>query len=205
MDNLSEQTRDGLMMRTTECWDEGASISDKIEVAGNLYDRWGAQLKRDSHLGDLLEKLEACLGKSREAMLELGIVETCKHCDEEEGGSCCGAGLENKFDSLLLLINLLLGVSLPERHHRPESCYLLRDQGCILKVRLLLCVDYLCPKIISALSHDEIIALQNISGDELVTGFRVYDAIKKFIRAKERQGDILSTKTTQTTGSIVDV
>ena len=170
------------MMRATECWDEGASIKDKIKVAGDLYDRLGVPLKHEPQIHDLLEKLEKCLGRSREAMLELGIVETCKHCDEEEGGSCCGAGLENKFDSLLLLMNLLLGVSLPERHQRPESCYLLSDKGCVLKVRLVLCVDYLCPRILSALSHDEVVRLQNIAGGELLTGFKLYDALKRFMR-----------------------
>jgi len=170
------------MMRATECLDEGASIEDKIKMARDLYGLWGEHVKREPQILDLLGKFEGCLENSREAMLELGIVETCKHCDEEEGGSCCGAGLENKFDSLLLLMNLLLGVSLPERHHRPDSCYLLSDKGCVLKVRLFLCVDYLCPKIMNALSHDKVIRLQSISGDELLTGFRLYDALKRFRR-----------------------
>lgn len=182
MYNLSEKSRDRLMMRSTECLDEGAPIKDKIKMAFDLYDLWGEHLKREPQTLDLLEKLEGYLENSRKAMLELGIVETCKHCDEEDGGSCCGAGLENKFDSLLLLMNLLLGVSLPEYHHRSDSCYFLSDKGCVLKIRLVLCVDYLCPKIMSALSHDKVIRLQNISGDELLTGFKLYDAIKKFIR-----------------------
>ena len=182
MYNLSEESRDGLMMRSTECLDEGASIEDKIKMARDLYCSWREHLKREPQIVDLLGKLEGSLDNSRKAMLELGIVETCKHCDEKEGGSCCGAGLENKFDSLLLLMNLLLGVSLPERHHRPDSCYLLRDKGCVLKVRLVLCVDYLCPKIMGALSHDEVVRLQNISGDELLTGFKLYDALKRFMR-----------------------
>ena len=171
------------MMRATECLDEGASIEDKIKMARDLYDFWGEHVKREPQIVDLLGKLEGCLENSRKAMVELGIVETCKHCDEEEGGSCCGAGLENKFDSLLLLMNLLLGVSLPERHHRPDSCYLLSNKGCVLKVRLVLCVDYLCPKIMLALSHDEVIRLQNISGDELLTGFKLYDELKRFMRS----------------------
>ena len=183
MYKLSEKSRDRLMMRSTECLDEGASIEDKLKMAHNLYGLWGEHLKREPEILDLLEKLEGFLNNSREAMLELGIVETCKRCDEEEGGSCCGAGLENKFDSLLLLMNLLLGVSLPERHHRPDSCYLLSDKGCVLKVRLVLCVDYLCPKIMGALSHDKVIRLQTISGDELLTGFKLYDAIKRFMRS----------------------
>ena len=182
MDNLSEQSRDRLMMRATECLDEGASIEDKIKMARDLYALWGEHVKREPRILDLLGKLEGYLENSREAMLELGIVETCKHCDEEEGGSCCGAGLENKFDSLLLLMNLLLGVSLPERHQRSDSCYLLSDRGCVLKVRLFLCVDYLCSRILSALRQDELVRLQNISGDELLTGFKLYDALKRFMR-----------------------
>ena len=182
MYHLHEQDQEQLMMRATECLDEGSSIEDKIKMARHMYDSWSEQLKREPHIHQLIEKLEGCLENSREAMLELGIVETCKHCDEEEGGSCCGAGLENKFDSLLLLINLLLGVSLPEGHRRPDSCYLLTDKGCMLKVRLVLCVDFLCPKIMSALSHDKVIRLQNISGDELLTGFKLYDALKRFMR-----------------------
>ena len=171
------------MMRSTECLDEGASIENKIKMARDLYCSWREHLKREPQIVDLLGKLEGFLDNSRKAMLELGIVETCKHCDEKEGGSCCGAGLENKFDSLLLLINLLLGVSLPERHHRPDSCYLLSDRGCVLKVRLFLCVDYLCPRILSAFSQDELVRLQNISGDELLTGFKLYDELKRFMRS----------------------
>jgi hypothetical protein len=182
MHNLPEQDREQLMMRATECLDEGSSIEDKIRTARYMYDSWSDQLRREPDIHQLVEKLEICLENSRVAMLELGIVETCKHCDEEEGGSCCGAGLENKFDTFLLLMNLLLGVSLPEGHRRPNSCYLLTDKGCTLKVRLVLCVDFLCPKILNTMSHGGLIRLQQVSGDELTTGFMLYDALKRFMR-----------------------
>ena len=182
MHHLSGESLERLMMRPTECCDDGSSIEEKIELACRLHTVWGVALRRNPYISELLEKLDQNLRTSKSAMLDLGIVKACKRCDEEEGGSCCGAGLENKFDSFLLLINLLLGVSLPERYHRPGSCYLLSDQGCILKVRLILCVDYLCPKFMSALSHDKAVTLQRISGDELATGFRLYDAMKRFMR-----------------------
>jgi hypothetical protein len=182
MQPISEQTREQLMMRATECLDDRSSIEQKIESAQNLHTVWGDELRRDPSIGNLLEKLEKNIERSREAMLSLGIVEACKRCDEEEGGSCCGAGLENKFDRFLLLINLLLGVSLPEYHSRPDSCYLLAARGCMLKVRLVLCVDFLCPKILGVLTSDELLRLQLISGDELVTGFMLYDAVKRFFR-----------------------
>jgi hypothetical protein len=187
MYNLSEQHRQHLMMRPTECFDQGLSIQDKIELAQNLYLLWKDALRKQSHINNLLADLERCIRLSRESMLEFQIIEICKRCDEEEGGSCCGAGMENKFDTFLLLVNLLLGVTLPEHHLRTDSCYLLTDKGCMLKVRLVLCVDFLCDKILNALSVEQLLGLQKISGEELKTGFRLYDAIKKFMRQAETQ------------------
>ena len=179
---ISEQVREQLMMRPTECLEDRSSIQQKIKLARALHAEWGYELRRDLSIRELLGKLEESLETSREAMLAYGTVEACKRRDEEEGGSCCGAGLENKFDKFLLLMNLLLGVSLPDHRCRPNSCHLLAAQGCVLKVRLVLCVDFLCPKIVDALTIDERIKLQKISGEELVTGFLLYDAVKKFMR-----------------------
>lgn len=190
MYSISEQSREQLMMRTTECWDDRSSIQQKIKLAREIYVLWREELRRDPSIRDLLEKLQKSIKASREAMLDLGIVGACKRCDEEEGGSCCGAGLENKFDTFLLLVNLLLGVSLPDYHRRLDSCYLLTTKGCMLKARLVLCVDFLCPKIIQALRHDELVRLQQISGEELVTCFMLYDAIKKFMRNSTRTNEV---------------
>jgi hypothetical protein len=182
MHPISEQTRQHLMTRPTECEDDQSSIERKIEIARDLHAARGDAMRRDPSIRNLLGKLERNIETSREVMLSLGIVEACKHCDEKEGGSCCGAGLENKFDRYLLLMNLLLGVSLPDYHCRPNSCYLLAAEGCLLKARLILCVDFLCPKILGTLTREELIKLQEISGDELVSGFMLYDAVKRFLR-----------------------
>jgi hypothetical protein len=187
MGNFSEQDRQHLMMRPTECFDQGLSIQKKIKLAQNLYILWRDALGKQSQINNLLADLERCISVSREYMLEFRIIEICKRCDEKEGGSCCGSGMENKFDAYLLLVNLLLGVSLPEYHLRTDSCYLLTDKGCILKVRLLLCIDFLCDKIMDALSVKEYLSLQKISGEELVAAFKLYDAIKKFLRRGETQ------------------
>jgi hypothetical protein len=176
------------MMRSTECLDDGSSIQEKIEVARQWYAVWGNALRQDTQIRDLLAELERNLKAGMNAMLDLGIVAACKRCDEEEGGSCCGRGLENKFDVFLLLINLLLGATLPDSRSRGDSCYFLTERGCLLMLRLVLCVDYLCPKIRSGLPRDQLIKLQTISGDELVTGFILYDAVKRFIRQVEATG-----------------
>ena len=182
MSYLSEQDRQHLMMRPTDCFDQGLSIQEKIKLAQNLYVSWQDALRRQFHINNLLADLERCIKSSRESIMDLRIIEICKCCDKKEGGSCCGAGMENKFDTYLLLVNLLLGVSLPECHARTDSCYLLTDKGSILKMRLVLCIDFLCDKILNALSVEEHLRLQKISGEELVVAFRLYDAIKKFLR-----------------------
>lgn len=189
MEALSEFSREQLTLRMTECYDPCSSIEEKIGLARDLHSRWAEPLRVYLETAGLLERLAGCIEATWETMRKLGLVDICRHCDEQEGGSCCGAGIEHKFDVLLLLMNLLLGVSLPEQHRRPESCLFLATTGCILKVRLVLCVDFLCPRILGCLSHQQLVRLQEISGEELLAGFRVYDAIKRFLRGHGwRQG-----------------
>jgi hypothetical protein len=181
---LSEQDIESLVTRATEVWDRQLPFQEKVQAAHGLFARWGKLLQQDPLIRALLETVRQEVATSWRTMADLGVVAACKHCDEEEGKSCCGRGLENKFDHYLLLMNLLLGVSLPESHVRPEDCYFLTRTGCCLKVRLFLCVDFLCPGILSRLSREALIILQTVSGNELTAAFRAYDAIKRVIREK---------------------
>jgi len=154
-------------------------IREKIDEALALYEAWEGKLRRDSGICDLLTRLEKNVRASLQAMRALRVVQACKRCEEQEGGSCCGAGIENRYDRFQLLINLLLGVSLPEQHEYSDSCYFLQADGCCLKARHVLCVNYLCTKLQRSLSQDEMIALQTIVGEELDTGFALYEAVRK--------------------------
>jgi hypothetical protein len=181
---LSEREIHGLMIRATEVHDLRIPIREKIRMTLDLYARWGRVLREDRRIGPLLEQLEQDLESSRQTMADLEIVASCRHCDEEEGKSCCaqGRGFEEKYDPYLLLMNLVLGASLTAHHARPDGCYFLTRTGCCLRVRLFLCVDFLCPAILNRLSHEELVRLQTVSGQELTTGFLAYDAIKRTIR-----------------------
>jgi hypothetical protein len=172
------------MIRATEVHDLRIPIREKIRMAHDLLAQWGKSLREDRRMEAFLEQLEQDLESTRQTMVDLEVVASCTQCDEEEGKSCCaqGRGFEEKFDPYLLLMNLLLGVLLPERPARPEGCYFLTRTGCCLQVRLFLCVDFLCPAILDRLSHEEVIRLQTVAGNELTTGFLLYDAIKKVIR-----------------------
>ena len=156
-------------------------IEEKIEAAHALLTAWEGRLLEDGRIIALLERLKQNVQASMQAMRALRVVQTCKRCEELEGGSCCGAGIENRYDGLQLLINLLLGVSLPDRHTYEDSCFFLQTDGCCLKARHVLCVNYLCTKLQRTLSHDDMIALQRIIGEELDTGFALYEAIKSHV------------------------
>ena len=154
-------------------------IQEKIDEALALYEAWEGRLRQEALIRDLLDRLERNISASMQAMRALRVVQACRRCEEQEGGSCCGTGIENRYDSLQLLINLLLGVSLPDQHEYSDSCYFLQADGCCLKARHVLCVNYLCRKLQRSLSQDDMIALQTITGEELDTGFALYEAVRK--------------------------
>ena len=138
-------------------------------------------MRSDPLIEGLLNRLRGQIMASQHAMWNLGVAAACKECEDEEGGSCCGAGIENRYTSFLLLMNLLLGESLPEKRSYENSCFFLGKTGCTLKARDTICVNYLCLKIQNRLHADAIIKLQEITGEEMDTTFRLHEAIKRFI------------------------
>ena len=156
-------------------------IRKRITEAHDLYAPWGETLWMDPHISSLLKILELKIAASAKAMHDFGILAACRRCDREEGGSCCGAGIANKYTPLLLLINLLFGKTLPKERLWPSSCFFLSEVGCCLKVRQVLCVNYLCLKLQKLLPSDELASLQQITGEEMDAGFILYEAVKKFI------------------------
>lgn len=160
-----------------------AKIAETLE----LFSHWGEALKADSSIRSLLERVDRKVAASGQAMLDFGIVASCRHCEEEEGGSCCGAGIEQKYTPLILLINLLLGETLPEARLQADSCFFLSERGCSLKLRHVLCVNYLCLGIQRMLGVDDLRRLQQITGEEMEAGFIVHEAVKRFIGSKVRQ------------------
>jgi hypothetical protein len=82
---------------------------------------------------------------------------------------------------ILLLLNLLLGVDLNQARSREDSCFFLGPRGCRLRVRSLLCIEYLCPELEEALGHEGVIRMQVATGGELEYSFLLCEAVKKRI------------------------
>jgi len=165
-------------------------ISEKIAVAKDLYARWGGELKRDSNISAGLRELSARVEASGCFCHASGVSEACRACDREEGGSCCGAGIEDRYSPVLLLINLLLGVTLPESRNSAKSCYFLGKKGCTLQAREIICVNYLCTRLQKTIPPEKLLQLQQVNGTEMELLFLLHNRIRDFITKKESRAEI---------------
>ena len=141
-------------------------IEKKIAWAENCHFQLRDRLLGDEGIVDLLKKLKEAISASRRERTETGVVSICKDCEEKDGGSCCGAGMEDRYSGILLLINLLLGVKIPEHRQDPQSCFFLGLNGCQLLARQVICANYLCKKITKRIVPQKIAALQEKEGVE---------------------------------------
>ncbi len=157
-------------------------IGEKIAWAHACYDHFGQALLQHPEIADRLHCLKKAVAASRQEMALAGVVDICRQCDQEEGGSCCGAGIENKYDAWLLLINLLLGVHLPEKRYAPDACFLSGENGCILAARHTLCINYLCKKVTDRIDPRKIGALREKEGEEIRAVFILEERIKALVK-----------------------
>jgi len=157
-------------------------ITEKIRTARELYLNRNAELRSDPLISSQLCELSARTEASRRASLESGVAEACRRCDEIEGGSCCGAGIEERYTTELLLINLILGAELPEARYSVEGCYFLHSRGCILFARDILCINYLCSRLQRELRHGDILSLQDATGKEMEAVFVLHNSIRNFLK-----------------------
>jgi hypothetical protein len=163
-------------------------IEEKIAWAEEYYRRFRGQFLKDRSIVDLLNELKKAVHDSHSEMTGAGIAKICRECEQDEGGSCCGAGLENRYDWELLLINLLLDVNLPQKRHDPESCYFLGKTGCLLQARHVICINYVCKKITDLIDPRKLNKLREKEGEELNTLFLLHERIKKMKARKPPNG-----------------
>ncbi len=156
-----------------------ASARETIAEAIRLHSKWVHVFGQDERIVSLLREMAESAAASARVMVRVGVSEICMRCETEEGGSCCGAGIESKYSRVLLLANLLMGAGLPRRRLFRDSCYFLGDHGCTLTARHVLCVNYLCSRIRHALSLEELWELQETTGREMDLLFTLNEVLKK--------------------------
>ena len=158
------------------------TVEEKVAWTRAAYSSWGGLLGEDDEVARLLHRLDREIACSRSAMRAGGLALACRTCEETEGGSCCGAGIERKYDGYLLLVNLMLGADLPEKRFDPKGCFFLDAEGCCLTARHVICINYLCKKITDQVDWEALSLLREAEGAELDTLFFLHERIKKLIR-----------------------
>jgi hypothetical protein len=167
-------------------------IEEKIVWAETSYQAFKEHFLKDKAVLDGLEGVKKAIYVSRREMGKIGIAGICTECEEQEGGSCCGAGLENRFDGWLLLVNLLLDQKLPRTRRDEKSCFFLGEAGCLLYARHVICINYLCKKITRRVDPKKINSLQEKEGQEVHHLFLLNERVKRVLKAHMGEPDRLS-------------
>lgn len=156
-------------------------IEEKLSWAEECYRSEGDRFLGDERIAGLLQEFRGAARLSREEMARAGVARECRECEEREGGSCCGTGLEEKYSATMILINLLLGKKIPGKRYDPQSCFFLGRNGCILLARHVICVNYLCGKVTDRIDPKRIAVLREKEGVELELLFLLHERIKKIL------------------------
>ena len=162
----------------------GYPILEKIRCAERLFHVYGRELLSDKAIQSLLETYRKAIQQSWVQMKRIGLVAECTDCAVNDGGSCCGKGIEDRFDVILLLINLLMGCSLPSSPWDETGCWFLGERGCGIPARHVICVNYICKRLDSKLEKNGLRLLQEKIVLETDAGFALEESIKKWLRNK---------------------
>jgi len=160
------------------------TITGRIAWARKMFLIYTGHIGADPEAGRLAADFDAARKASRREAASVGITSICSMCDRDGGGSCCGAGIELKYDGWLLLVNLVLGIELPERRPRPGCCFFLGEKGCILAARAVLCINYLCRTVMEKVPSSALLTLRELEGREIELLFRLNERIKQVIRGR---------------------
>jgi hypothetical protein len=153
---------------------DGQEIRQKIALARDLMDARGMELAGDQVLQRLLEGYDAAINDTFACMRELDLGGLCGMCATSvEGGGCCGRGIDEWYDHYLMLMNMMLGIGLPESRHDPSGCFFLGPSGCTIRARYHFCVNYLCYRIHEKYTDEELQRLGAASGRELYMSWRL--------------------------------
>jgi len=157
------------------------TIPDRICEAVRLQAAFGLGLMQDSRVHTLLNKLDHDIEATQTAMVEAGIAEECADCAVNSQGTCCGVRTGHKCSITIMLINLLLGRTLPSEPADAEHCHFLTKSGCALRARHVICVNFVCQRLKEAIAHRQLCHVQEIAGREMDALFVLEELIREKI------------------------
>ncbi len=158
-------------------------MKEKIDLAESILKEYGEEILKRPKIKALIEELKRYIKERKEKMNSCGMIDICRACEEKEG-SCCGKGIEEKYDEFMLLLNMLLGCNIPKERYKEDSCLFLGKNGCILLAPHVLCINYICKKIKEGISKHNLSELRQIEGNIIFTIFNLKEELLHFFQSK---------------------
>jgi len=152
-------------------------LAQKLALTRKLWQKHRERLQQDDRLRELLSLHQRAFQHAQEVMRQTGAEAFCARCGRE-GTSCCGEDMELHCDDMLLLANLLCGVSLPSKRTFPKGCFFLGEEGCLLRIRPLICRNFICPELAEFLGPEETRRLQESLEEEALALFLLGERIR---------------------------
>lgn len=160
-------------------------ILNHIHRAKSLYQQYSLDLSADEEVRTLLDRYRESIEQTCLAMRSEGVGMACTACARENPSGCCFVGIEEGYDDILLLVNLLLNCPLPDTRSQAGSCFFVGSQGCRLFARYYFCLHYFCPLLTASLGDGRIGALQRQVGREVSTGWRLEQAVRSWLKTHQ--------------------
>lgn len=154
-------------------------IKEKIYEAKKIYEE-KKHIFIDDNIKDYLLNLKEYIRISCLERRASKVFQGCKECGILKK-DCCGSGIERRYTKELLLINILLGVRLPEEPIFKDKCYFLTDKGCVLLARDVFCVNYICKPLRDSIPLESLKRLQEAENKELEIIFKLEELLKPLI------------------------
>ncbi len=164
--------------------DINEKVKSTIRKAEDLYGRYSRDILEIPGFSGLLKDYRRQIEKSKRIMEELGLPDICTYCAVHlPGGGCCGEEIASWYDPVTLLFNLFFEIEFPQKPYYQDSCLFLARDGCMLLARYHFCVNYLCSRITTTISPNELSRLVRQSGRELYAAWRLEVILRQFFHA----------------------
>ena len=159
-------------------------VSREISQAKQVYADLGAEILDQAELAELLAKFKDQILGTNRLFQELDVSADCAACCDREKGPCCFDGAQGWYDLRLLLINLLLGVEVPDSPELVDDCWFNSPTGCKLLAKDSICLNFFCPDIQARLSDADLLALRQQVGRELLACVDLEAALLPWLQAR---------------------
>jgi hypothetical protein len=158
-------------------------LSD-ISAARALFELYGHALRQQPQLLRLHFLYSKAIDATQNLMQKMGVTTACAACAGDGSGSCCFEGIEDGYDHILLLINLLMGCTIPDFREVLGGCFFVGKNGCKLRARYYFCAHYLCPALQTALGPTTKQDLLSAVGRELAVCWELERTLREWHRRK---------------------